>query len=172
VKFVPFTTQHFPVLASWFSSEADVVQWGGPFLRFPLDDSQLQVLLDECKTEPPRRLAWMAEVDGSLIGHIELGLDWRNGNATVQRVIIAPACRGRGLAEPMLRFVVDQAFSIPEIDRLELNVYSFNTAAIKTYKKVGFVNEGNRRSSTRVGDERWDNVIMSILRAEYSGKTH
>ncbi len=142
------------------------MQWGGPLLHYPLNNAQLQALLDECGMVPPRRKGWMAEVENELVGHIELGLDWRNGNAAVQRVIIAPDYRGRGLAEPMLRFAVDQAFSIPGIDRLELNVYSFNTAAIKTYEKVGFIYEGNRRSSTRVGTERWDNVIMSILRSE------
>lgn len=168
MKLVPFQADHFSTLAGWFSSEADVVQWGGPLMRYPLDVPQMQALLDECRTEPPHRYAWMAGDSGQLVGHIELGLDWRNGNAILQRVIIGPPFRGRGLAEPMVRQVMKQAFSIPQIARLELNVYTFNTPAIKAYKRLGFVHEGTRRASTLVGEERWDTAVMAILREEYS----
>jgi len=168
MRLIPFTTDHFATLASWFTSEADVVQWGGPLMHYPLDEPQMQSLLDECLTEPPRRLCWMADVGGHLVGHIELGFDWRNDNAVIQRVGIDPLFRGRGLAEPMVRMAIEQAFSIPQITRLELNVYSFNNPAIKTYTRLGFIHEGTRRSSTKVGDERWDSVTMSILRNDFS----
>jgi len=168
LKLIPFQTDHFSTLAGWFSCEADVVQWGGPFVHFPLDASQMQALLDECRTEPPRRYAWMAGGSDQLVGHVELGFDWRNGNAILQRVIIGPPFRGRGLAEPMVRQVIQQAFAIPQIARLELNVYTFNTPAIKAYKRLGFVHEGTRRASTLVGEERWDTAVMSILREEYT----
>jgi RimJ/RimL family protein N-acetyltransferase len=127
----------------------------------------MQSLLDEGLTKPPRRKCWMAEENGQLVGHIELGFDWRNDNAILQRVGINPAFRGRGLAEPMVRLAVQDAFSDPRIARLELNVFSFNEAAIKVYKKVGFITEGTRRSSTRVGSQRWDGTVMAILRDEY-----
>jgi RimJ/RimL family protein N-acetyltransferase len=143
------------------------VQWGGPLMHYPLDDPQLQALLDECRSNPPRRLCWMAEEEDQLVGHIELMFDWRNGNAVVQRVAINPDHRGRGLAEPLMRLVMDQAFSLPQIARLELNVYTFNTPAIKAYTRAGFAHEGTRRSSTLVGNERWDTAVMAILRDEY-----
>jgi RimJ/RimL family protein N-acetyltransferase len=167
MQLIPFSTDHFSTLASWFSSEADVVQWGGPLMRYPLDAPQLQALLDECHSDPPRRMCWMAEDDDQLIGHVELGFDWRNGNAVVQRVAINPAFRGRGLALPMLRLLMEQAFAFPQIARLELNVYTFNIPAIKTYEKLGFVHEGTRRSSTLVGNERWDTAVMAVLRDDY-----
>nr|WP_313618177.1 GNAT family protein [Agrobacterium sp.] len=50
---------------------------------------------------------------------------------------------------------------------MELNVYTWNAPAIRTYAKVGFVPEGVRRSSVQVGDERWDTAIMGMLRAEW-----
>ncbi|MCG8355983.1 MAG: GNAT family N-acetyltransferase, partial [Kiloniellales bacterium] len=95
-------------------------------------------------------------------------LDWRHGTATMARVAIAPSARGRGLAPPMLKLVVDEAFALPDFERVELNVYSFNEPAIRAYASLGFVKEGVRRSSTRVGDERWDTVIMAMLRPEWT----
>jgi RimJ/RimL family protein N-acetyltransferase len=162
-----FDQTHFAILTSWFPSEAEIVQWGGPFLHHPLDDTQMQAMLDEGKTDPPRRSCWMAEHDGYWAGHVQLAFDWRNGNATLGRVAINPAMRGNGLAVPMLRLAMDKAFAYPQILRLELNVYTFNQPAISTYNKLGFVLEGTRRSCTQVGEDRWDAAIMAVLRNEY-----
>jgi RimJ/RimL family protein N-acetyltransferase len=167
VELVPFDQTHFAVLASWFASEADIVQWGGPLLHYPLDDAQMQAMLEEGKTDPPHRLCWMAEHVGYWIGHVQLAFDWRNGNATLGRVAVNPAMRGKGLAVPMLRLAMDNAFAYPQILRLELNVYTFNQPAISTYNKLGFILEGTRRYCTQVGDERWDAAIMALLRNEY-----
>lgn len=167
MQLVPFKPQHFSTLTGWFSDEAALVQWGGPDLRFPLDDSQMLAMLSEGQGNPPNRLCWMAAERNLLIGHAQLRFDWRNGNVTLGRVGIAPDWRGRGYAAPMLRLVMAEAFRYPEIMRLELSVYSFNVPAIRTYEGLGFVHEGMRRSSAAVGDERWDTMIMAILRSEY-----
>lgn len=166
LRLVPFAAAHFATLVRWFSSEEEVVQWGGPGVSFPLDASQLDVMLGETRARPPGRLAWMAEGRDRMVGHAQLGLDWRNGNALLARVAVAPDERGRGLAAAMLRQVIGCGFALPGFERIELNVYSFNTPAIRLYERLGFVREGVRRSSTRVGNNRWDTVIMGLLRSE------
>jgi RimJ/RimL family protein N-acetyltransferase len=164
---VPFTAVHFATLAGWFASEREVVQWGGSAVGFPLDDEQLQAMADESLTEPATRWCWMAHRDDELVGHAQLALDWRHGNALIGRVAIAPQRRGQGLAAPMLELVLAEAFSIDVMERVELNVYTWNAPAIATYARLGFQTEGVRRSCTRVGNERWDAALMSLLRAEW-----
>jgi hypothetical protein len=41
----PFTRNHFKTLAFWFPTEADLIQWGGSKLRYPLDDAQLNMIM-------------------------------------------------------------------------------------------------------------------------------
>jgi len=168
IALVPFVPTHFDVLSSWFTSEADVVQWGGQDVSFPLRDEDFRAMLAEAASEPPTRRCWIAEEDGALIGHAQLALDWRHGNARLARVVIAPEARSRGLAAPMLRLVIEEAFADAAFQRLELNVYTRNEAAIRAYRQLGFVSEGVRRSSTQVGDERWDTEIMALPRDEWS----
>lgn len=168
IKLIDFEPSHFPILRSWLSSERELVQWGGPDLTYPLTDDQLEQMVSEGHTELPTRLCWMGvTVTQALAGHIQLALDCRNGVARIGRVMIAPNMRGQGLAGSLLKAAVDQSFSRPEIERTELNVYSWNTAAIRTYAKAGFSHEGVRRSSVKVGNERWDTAIMSMLRGEW-----
>lgn len=111
----------------------------------------------------------MACRDGSAVGHAQLAYDWRDGNARLGRVAIAPAERGQGLARPMVALLIDEAFKTPGIERLELNVYMFNEPAIRTYQALGFTLEGVRRSSTRAGAQRWDTGMMGLLRSEWRG---
>jgi len=164
----PFTPEHFSALASWFPTEASLIQWGGPKVIHPLDDAQMQAMLDEAAYHPPTRQCWMAFEDEGIVGHAQLAFDWKNGSAVLGRVAIAPECLGRGFAVPMLALVLTEAFRYPEIVRLELNVFSFNTPAIRTYTRLGFLVEGTRRSALAVGNERWDTIIMAMLRSEYS----
>jgi RimJ/RimL family protein N-acetyltransferase len=167
MKLIDFAPIHFAVLAGWFTSERDIVQWAGPQAVFPLDDKQLRAMLRDGQTEPPTRRCWMAEDCGEIIGHAQLGFDWRNGNAMLSRVAIAPSARRRRLAAPMVRLIIEKAFAMAEVERLELNVYTFNAAAIRTYERLGFVLEGVRRSSVCVGHERWDTAMMGLLRADW-----
>lgn len=165
---VPFPPEHFQILSSWFSSQAEVVQWGGPFVSFPLTSEQLKAMCAEGETVPPKRQCWMVERIDAVVGHAQLAFDWRNGNAMLSRVALAPAARGRGLARPMLRLVLNEAFTRPGIERVELNVYTWNAPAIRTYERLGFLAEGVRRSSALVDGVRWDTAIMGLLRQEWS----
>ena len=166
----PFSADHFPTLASWFSSEHDVVQWGGPTVYFPLDDDQMQSMIDEALTRPIKRRCQMACLGSALVGHAQIAFDWRNGNAKIGQVAIAPQWRGKGLAGPMMQLVVREAFTSRDIERVELGVYTWNAPAIATYERVGFGPEGVRRSSTRLPDQRWDSMMMSLLRSEFDSR--
>lgn len=163
----PLALTDFALLASWFSSLPDVVQWGGSHLSFPLSQADVSAMLAEGQTSPPSRRCWMVCRGDTPIGHAQLAYDWRDGNARLGRVAIAPAERGQGLARPLVTLMVNEAFQTPGIDRLELNVYMFNKPAIHTYQALGFTLEGVRRSSTRVGDARWDTGMMGLLRSEW-----
>ncbi len=100
------------------------------------------------------------------MGHAQVALDWRHGLARLSRVALAPGFRGRGLAEPFLCMVLDRILARAEFERVELNVYTFNSAAISVYRKLGFVKEGVRRQAVKVGVDRWDTAMYGLLRED------
>jgi len=163
----PLTRADFATILTWFPDEAALVQWGGPDVRFPLDAAQLERPLEESLVQPPARLIWVGELETSVIAHATVALDWRHGVARLGRVCIDPAYRGRGLAVPFLSRIRDIVFGMAEFERLELNVYTRNHADIRVYQRLGFVEEGVRRSSVRVGQTRWDTAIYGLLRSEW-----
>ncbi|SDA99980.1 GNAT family protein [Sinorhizobium sp. NFACC03] len=163
-----FSQKHIPEMLDWFSNLEALVQWGGPGLSFPLEAAQLDAMLAETTAVEPGRSMFAGLVDGKLAGHAQVALDWQNGVGRLSRVAINPRMRGRGLARPFLREVTERFFADPAFERLELNVYTFNEAAIRTYRSLGFREEGVRRSSAKVGDVRWDTAIYGLLRNEWN----
>ena len=166
-----FARHHISDMLDWFPTVEALIQWGGTGLRFPLDAMQLEEMQDSASGGMPARWMFSGMVDGNLAGHAQVALDWENGIGRLARVAVNPQFRGQGLAEPFLRQVVMRFFADDRFERLELNVYTFNTAAIRTYLKLGFVAEGVRRSSAKVGDNRWDTAIYGMLRADLPAAT-
>lgn len=169
VELVPFVRSHFAELASWFPTEADAIQWGGPKIRFPVDDTQLAAMLRNGEGADPARICRSALVGGNIVGHAQAALDRRDGIARLARVAIAPPRRGARLADQMLRLLLGELFGDDAFDRVELNVYADNAPAIALYRRLGFKEEGIRRSSVRVGAQRWDTMIMGMFRDEWRG---
>ena len=162
----PLERRDFPTIIGWFPSEAALVQWGGPDVRFPLDETQLAEMAEQARQTPPLRRLWVGELDGVMAAHAQAALEWRHGVARLARICISPSLRGRGLAVPFLQQIIRSIFADPTFERIELNVYTFNEAAIRTYRKLGFVEEGIRRSVVKVGNARWDSAIFGLLRRE------
>ncbi|MEI2300918.1 GNAT family N-acetyltransferase [Ensifer sp. MJa1] len=158
-------------MLDWFADVGAVVQWGGPGLSFPLKVAHLEAMLAETETAEPARWMFAGLASSKLAGHAQVALDWQNGVGRLSRVAINSQVRGRGLAKPFLREVVDRFFTNPAFERLELNVYTFNEAAIRTYHNLGFREEGVRRSSVKVGDTRWDTAIYGLLRSEWAASS-
>jgi ribosomal protein S18 acetylase RimI-like enzyme len=49
------------------------------------------------------------------------------------------------------------------IERIELEVFASNTAAIALYRALGFVTEGTKRRARKLDGEYDDNVVMALL---------
>jgi RimJ/RimL family protein N-acetyltransferase len=157
-----FTPHDFATLASWFTSEREVVQWGGPAVHHPLTAEQMREMLPDAH-QPPSRLAWMALRGASRLGHAQvISIDHSRGTARLGRIVIAPAYRGQGLAVPMLQLVIARTMAIAAVQRIDLGVYVWNAGAVKTYERSGFVAGDITPDAVTVDGEAWDLQEMSL----------
>ena len=106
--------------------------------------------------------------DGSIIGESVINeIDWalRRGNFRI--AIYRAAERGKGIGTWTTEVTRDFAFETLKLHRLELDVYSFNPGAERTYAKAGFRREGVLRDAVMDGDSYADDILMSILEGEW-----
>lgn len=75
---------------------------------------------------------------------------------------------GKGYGSAAVREALRIAFEELDLHRVQLEVYNHNPRAIAVYEKVGFVKEGVLRDAICLDGVYHDEIIMSVLRTEYS----
>ncbi len=77
---------------------------------------------------------------------------------------LAPSARGRGYASAAVGLVVDWAWTLGRIERLELFIEPSNAGSISVAESTGFTREGLLRSWMPVGGTRRDMLVYSRIR--------
>ena len=104
----------------------------------------------------------------ALIGFVALhGIEWNNQCGKLAIGIGDPNFRNKGYGTDALHLILRYAFNELNLNRVGLDVISYNKGAIHAYEKVGFKVEGTMRESVLRDGEKYDRVMMSILRSEY-----
>jgi [ribosomal protein S5]-alanine N-acetyltransferase len=112
-------------------------------------------------------LAWIIEFNNKCIGTARLTVTDHDRRARYAVGIHDASKLGIGLGTEVTRLVLEYAFSVLKLHRVDLRTLQYNTRAIACFKKCGFVIEGTEREGALIED-RWEtDVIMSILEHEY-----
>ena len=94
-------------------------------------------------------------------------IDWKNSVASAVIFIGNNAYRGKGYGTEAMQLLLSFAFNQININKVRLNVYSFNERAIKSYEKCGFRREGVLRQEIFRDGKYHDIIVMGLLREEY-----
>jgi RimJ/RimL family protein N-acetyltransferase len=129
--------------------------------------------IEKEQQEDPNTIGFSVQTlaDDKLIGFVAYdGISWRHGDTFVAIGIGDPAYRGNGYGTDAMRVMLRYSFMELNLQRVQLNVLSYNERAIKSYCKVGFIIEGRMRGMLLRDGQRWDFVYMSVLRDEWKAQ--
>jgi RimJ/RimL family protein N-acetyltransferase len=118
---------------------------------------------------------WFAiEIDGTVVGDTGLhDIDRRSRVAALGIGIYDPAYVGKGYGREACALLLDWAFRIQNYTRIWLDTMTTNERAIRTYRALGFVEEGRQRRQLFVDGQYVDMVLMGLLREEwFAGDNH
>ncbi len=106
--------------------------------------------------------------DARCIGELALiDLDPANESAGIRIALASTDLAGKGYGSDAMRTLLAHAFDSVGIHRIHLDVYAFNTHAIRTYERLGFTHEGRARQVLLWEGVRHDALMMSMLRPEW-----
>ena len=74
---------------------------------------------------------------------------------------------GQGYAGDVTRMMLEYAFDVLNLHRVQLHVWAENPAAVRTYEKCGFIREGVLREAMKHSGRYCDFLIMGILENDY-----
>ncbi len=108
-----------------------------------------------------RRFAIVAEWKGALAGFAVLRLVAApgGGEAELESIAVAPELRGREIGTALVTELI-QVAKAHRAGRLDLEVRASNTAAMRVYSRLGWVETGRRRSYYDTPEE--DAVLMRL----------
>jgi ribosomal-protein-serine acetyltransferase len=75
--------------------------------------------------------------------------------------------QGRGIVTRAVRALVDHAFSVWGLNRVEIRVAPENRRSRAIPERLGFREEGTLRAAERLGDRFVDNVVYAMLASEW-----
>jgi RimJ/RimL family protein N-acetyltransferase len=167
-----FERGDFDRLIAEAASPEFLMQWSGGLFSYPLDRPQLErYLLTGIGDPPANRIFAAIDESGAVVGHIELSrIDRRNRAASLTRVLVFAAQRGRGLGSRLVQAALRVGFDELRLHRIELVVFDFNQAAVAAYRRAGLVLEGRLRDVRQVGEGYWSVYEMSMLEDEWRGR--
>lgn len=103
-----------------------------------------------------------------LLGYAEIdGIIWAQGAGWIAIAIGEAAQRGQGIGTDAMRLLLAFAFEELNLRRVQLTVFSYNTAALRLYERLGFVREGVFREFLQRDGQLHDMILMGMLRREW-----
>ena len=94
-------------------------------------------------------------------------IDWKNRVGEVGIMIGEKEYQGKGYGTEAMELLLEYGFKTVNLNRIQLRVYEFNSRAINSYNKIGFVEEGRMRQAMFINGEYHDMIFMSILQEEW-----
>jgi len=158
-KFVEWLND--PDVRSYFSmslpiSQAAEEQWFENMLKRPSEEQSLGIEIKDGD-------GWR------LIGNCGIfDIKWRARSAEVGLFIGDKSCWNKGYGTEVMRLLLRHGFGTLNLNRIFLRVDAENLGGIRAYEKAGFVHEARLRESDFREGKYCDNLIMSVLRSEWT----
>ena len=110
---------------------------------------------------------FVAELESQKVGFVLLR-DWNSAELVTLIQRVAVAAPGKGHGRLLLAHLVERIFRDTGAYRICLGLYPHNVRARRAYEGVGFQAEGIARGSFYFGGVHHDELIMALLRPEWT----
>lgn len=109
--------------------------------------------------------ALIRKSDGAFAGEVVLNdLDPHNESMGFRIALSNAELFGQGYGSEATKAVIDYGMQVVGLHRITLEVVDFNTRAQRVYTKAGFMQEGLLREAWLWDGERYDVILMALVR--------
>ncbi len=172
VRFAPLDAERDAEIVSNWSHDPDYLRQLSTDIAKPLSPVLIKKQYEEWEKEAEKHNAFnfalRLKTDDRLIGFTRLfRIEWTHGTATLQIGIGDRNDRGQGYGTEALQMLMRYAFDEINLYRLAAITAAYNTGAIRFFERAGFAVEVRRRLAVQRDGQRWDVVMLGLLRDEW-----
>lgn len=133
-----------------------------------LTDQEVLAYLERIVADETRTDWLIIAPDQTIIGEVVINeFDSETNSANFRMAIFKPDYLGQGIGTWAIGEVLTHAFEERQLNRLSLEVFSFNPRAQKAYQKAGFIEEGRLREAVKGPEGYADIILMAMLRSDW-----
>ncbi len=167
IRLGPLKKEYIPHYVKWFN-DPSMVQYLGMIRPMTLENEE-QWYENAIKNQNAVHFSILLidEDKKHLIGNCSVRIDWRNKLGHLGITIGEKEYWGKGYGTGAIQLLLNYCFQTLNMHKVELQVYDFNTRAIKSYKKLEFKEEGILRKSHYVNGKYADIIEMGLLKDEW-----
>lgn len=115
-------------------------------------------------------LPFVVTRDGELVGQLTVGgITYGSLCSAHIGYWIDSRVAGRGVMPTAVALAVDHCFMVLRLHRIEVNIRPENTASLRVVEKLGFREEGTRRSFLHIAGEWRDHRSFALTSTEVPG---
>lgn len=170
VRLTALTRDDLPTFARWLGSmELRRLLSPGRVIPFNMDDEK--AWYDSITRPEDRPFAIRTLEDDRLLGSCGIhDINWQSRHGIVGIMIGERDAWGKGYGSDALNVLLRYCFNELNLNRVALQVFSYNTRARRAYEKLGFVHEGTLREAILRDGVYHDILLMAILAREYAAR--
>ncbi|MBD3299552.1 MAG: GNAT family N-acetyltransferase [candidate division Zixibacteria bacterium] len=166
LKLTSVADDHLRVFHRWFHNNAPERQTCRPISKKTADE-----LVTAYRNLPESETVGDFSVvrlrDEELVGRVRyFDLNWRNRSAEIGYVI-GPTFQGEGYATEALELLLALLFDGHSLNKVYAQTAEFNEASVALLQHWGFKQDGRLRQHHELNGEFHDDLIFSLLAAEY-----
>ena len=154
-----FQMQDMPAFLNAISDAAMLMQFAGPSYEYPLTAAQVEIDLQAADA----RVFSIVTDANQVVGHAQMQV--LSDSVLLRRILIwDESWRGQGWGQHMVRQLLEVAFAMPKVKQVRLNVFAWNSPAIRCYQRLGFVPSAGPAKTVSVAGETWQSVGMVCVK--------
>jgi RimJ/RimL family protein N-acetyltransferase len=176
IRLAPIDHEKDPEVESRWTHDLSLLRalWRKPAMPLSIAQMKKKYEAIEKEVDESKRLFYFTirgREDDRLLGFVRIeGIEWTHGIASLRLAIGDPMERGKGYGSEALQLMLRFAFSELNLYRLSAVVSEDNPAALKFFKRFGFVEEVRRRKALMRDGQVWDSIHLGLLRDEWLAK--
>lgn len=165
------TPRDAPALFAIFGDPEVCRYWSRPALKALAAARELQLEIAEC-FQQRRLFQWGLEERnrGTLVGTCTLAALSPEHRRAEVGFALARSAWGNGYIAEALTALLDFAFDVLRLHRLEADVDPRNMRSIRVRERLGFVREGHLRERYHLHGETQDSLLYGLLGREWAGR--
>ncbi len=156
-----------PEYVRWFSNLEYTAYLGSMGYAATKEDEEAWFERSSKRSDTLVTFGIVERATAKLIGNVSLmEIDHRHSTATLGIGIGEPTAQGRGYGSEAVRLMVEYGFYFHNLWNIKLWHVAFNERGHRAYLKAGFREVGRVRGASVIGGERFDLVLMDIIRED------